>query len=610
MRQKAGNDMVKGLRHVASGTNSPSSTDSEEEPKAKRPRLFSPSAEVSPNRPRGLKGLPTEIHDVINHHLVVEDDMITTLKYLGRARTVSRTLEKAMTYSFGEKRVKQLNVALKGWDETVARFPVAPPENTVKGQSLSYLRTQSDLMALHSKEGRRHITSGLLACKGDDFQEAGVLNLVRSIDYIEPDQRSKLVRHVVGYGLADHLVAELAARVDRLPAAERAMVVSGSRFLDEPHRSSALEHLAGHVDSLERGDRNALLDEAGAPGENRSRLLAAFGAHADAFEPDEQTALVSEICALPEDDSYRMRGLNALSKCFEHLEPDLQPLVAGQILHSVEPPQQGRLRPDQPWYTAPHRARIEALQSMLTATGAEESGSAFGFAIDRLVSSSGGRDLAAQAQLVSFMDEDERPFLSTHRMPDADAIDEDVMYGLTLRVADLDGDEKLAYLSSVKQMDHDSDAYRNIVSYNLSHHLAAFKPKQRSSLVTAQLEIAVDDPLQADFAFKRIADGARYLQQRDIRAAVTTAGRLADDHAEEVLESSRLGASVKSCAGHTARALERWTAKILLRGPRPVQRPAALAPQELAPADTATGSPRSSREALYPGRNRSPGFTR
>ncbi|BCH62594.1 hypothetical protein RvVAR0630_pl07360 (plasmid) [Agrobacterium vitis] len=600
--------MGKRLRRVASGTDSSSTTDSEGEPKAKRTRLLSPSAQVPRNEPLGLNDLPTEIHDLINHYLVVEDDMITTLKHLGRVRNLSPRFEKRIAYSFGEKRVKQINIALKGWDETVARFPVAPPENTVKGQTLSYLRTQSGLVALHSKEGRRHITSGVLAHKGEDFQEASVLNLIRNIDYIEPDQRSKLVRHVAEYRLADHLVAELAARVDRVPVAERSLVVNESLLLDEPDRSSALEHLAGHLDSLEQGDRKNMLNEAKTPGQDRSRLLAACGVHADAFELDEQTALITGICNLPEDDSYKMQGLNAVSKCFERLDPELQPLVARQILRSVEQPQQAPLRPDQPWYTAPHRSRIEALQSMLSNTATEDNGNAFRFAIDRLMAPSGRPDLAAQAQLVPFMDEDERPFLSTDRMPDADAIDEDVMYRLTLRVADLDPDEKVAYLTSVQQMDHDSEAYRNIVSYNLSHHLAAFTPKQRSSLVTAQLAIADEDPIQADSAFKRIADGAKYLQRSDIRAAVTTAGQLADNNSGAVLESSRLGASIKSCPGHTARMLERWTAKILLRGPKPVQRPAASAPQELPPADT--GSPRPPSETLYPDRDRSPGFNR
>ncbi|MCJ9671596.1 MULTISPECIES: hypothetical protein [unclassified Neorhizobium] len=593
--------MVKRLQGSASGNRSASTTDSTAEPEVKRRRLSPLYNEMRPQASRGLDGLPTEIHDLINHELVVPGDMITTLKHLGRVRKTSQTLKKGVAYSFGEKRVKQLNTALKGWNEAVARFPVEQPENTFKGHTQSYLRTQSDLIALHSKAGRRHITNGVLACKGDDFDEAAVLNIIRNINYIETDQRSKLVSHVAEHGLADHLIVELAARIDRVPVAERTLIVEHSRLLDEPNRSSALEHLAGHLNSLKQGDQNKLLAEAGTPSESRSRLLAAFGAHADAFEPHKQAVLVTGICELGDDDPYKMQGLSALSECFERLEPELQAAIAHQILHAVEW-EQGPLGPDHPWYAAPQRSRIEALRSMSTKMGAEDNGGEFRFAIDRLKSRFRRPNPAVEAQLVPSMGKGERPYILNCPTPDSDALDEDVMYGLTLRVKNLDREEKVVYLRCVEGMDHDSDAYRNIVAYNLSYHLAAFTPEQRSSLVQAQLQIVSGDPIQADSAFKRIADGAEYLQQGDIRAAVVTAGELANNYSGEVLESSPIGASIKSCAGHTARGLDRWMSKILLREPKPVERPSIPALPGIVPADT--GSSRLANETLYPERAR------
>lgn len=525
---------------------------------------------------RHFNELPLEIRRSIVEHLVDPKDTVGTLKTLGRFSSVDHKAKDAVdVYLHDSDHLENLNFALLSYVDDLDHLATEPHGWRPESARMAHLKAEANLLPLQSAAGRNHNVSSILRYKGIDFDPEAVRNVIGNLDHLEPQVRSKVVRHVRDHNDSELLV-DLVCKADSLSPAERKTLVADSISIDDADiQARALAGWADKTHLLDETSQRLILDalpkDAGC-----GKALADFAAHAEKLLPENRSRLVADVVKLEPQDAYRSKALSNLARHADVLDAQDRSVVADQVLADLAPSQDIALDPHQSWDSLPAFSRLEAIHHLaasheLAPDRKEAVLVSVRQTLELLPHGDDGEGDGVRAQFVDHLAPDERKLFMDRTILEDDAVlHHKVLLGLTARVNSLEPDEREAYIMCIKRLCPTDQDGKKAVSHAIENNFLVFNKDDRSFLVTRQIESMHPDRSYVGPAMAQLSRQAQFFTRTETDSMVTAAATLSNAYARELPTANRaVNASLRSVAGHVVRGVNTWVQAALTNpGPK------------------------------------------
>lgn len=520
-----------------------------------------------------LATLPLELRNQIVRDVFIRPDNFTgALETLANMRLASRSLRETVGHELDLKALKRLVKEVRSSREDLDETPLKSQALDRKSAKLRYLATEADFLSLKSPDARSAIVKDTLNYEHAYFPEDAVRNLVANLEYLKPEERSRVANYVLDEHRleeegAHHLVRKLIEKSEYLPAALRSSLVTVSCDSAGVQRQRHLPLWADKMHLLGDGDQAKILEAVRESEEGKGHLLAGFAKNLKGISPDHRAGLADEILELPADQEGKWHALSYLAKNLPDLAEHSQRAVVSHIAERLSDAVEEAIDEEAAWHTDAEFCKVEAAHHLSTHPHllhgpARLQVDTF---IDEIVYEVEAPDYAGKAQLITHLPDAERQDLIKSGL--AGDVDDKkwVIHGLTARVENLTAREKVRYMSALGGNDLlENDAAKAAIDHNIRNNLSHFSTDQRTTLVERHLHVVENEDLAyAGPAVEGIARGSKFLQLKDIGATIKTARRVVEQNIDDTSLSDEADASMQSCTGHAARCLADWAAEAL-----------------------------------------------
>ncbi|MCW8146054.1 hypothetical protein NM963_19745 [Agrobacterium tumefaciens] len=397
-----------------------------------------------------------------------------------------------------------------------------------------------------------------------DFDPEAVRNVIGNLDHLEPQVRSKVVRHVRDHDDSELLV-DLVCKADSLSSADRKTLVADSIGIDDADiRARALAGWADKTHLLDEKAQRQILD-ALPKDMGRGKALADFAAHAQKLLPENSSRLVADIMELKPQDVYRPNALSNLARHADVLDAQDRSLVADRVLTDLAQPRDITLDLHQSWDSQPAFSRFEAVRHLAASHElAPDRKKAMLVSVRqtlKLLPDDNDGD-GVRAQFIDQLTPDERKLFMDRTIREDDAVlHHKVLLGLTARVSNLEPDEREAYMMCIKRLCPTDQDGKKAVSHAIENNFLVFSKDERSFLVTRQIESMSLSPDRSYIgpAMAGLSRQAQFFMRTEIDSMVAAATFLSNAYARGLPTANHAAnASLRSVAGHVVRGVNTW----------------------------------------------------
>ncbi|UFX12962.1 hypothetical protein [Sinorhizobium meliloti] len=519
-----------------------------------------------------LATLPLEVRDQIVRNIIRPGNFTGALGTLENMRLTSRSLKEAVDHEVDRNAISSLVQEVRRSRDELDETPLKSQGLNRKSAKLRYLATEADFLSLESPDARSALVKDTLNYEHSVFPEDAVRNLVSNLEYLKPEERSRVANYVLDehqmeLGGAHDLVRQLIEKSEYLPAAQRSSLVKVSYNSAGAERQRDLPLWADKTHLLDDGDEAKILVAVRESEEGKGHLLAGFAKNLKGVSPAHRADLADEILKLPADQEGKWYALNYLAKNLPDLAEHSQRSVVSQISERLSEAVEEAVNEEAVWHTDAEFCKVEAAHHLSThpqllREPARRQVSAF---IDEIVYESAAPDYARQAQLITHLPDERRLDVLEHGLDDDGDDKSRVICGLTARVENLNASEKAGYISALSEGNvMENDAAIAAIDHNIRNNLSHFSEDQRTTLVERHLHVVEHgDPSYAGPAIGGIAQGSKFLRLEDIQTTIETARRVVEGNINDTALGNEAIASIQSCTGHAARSLAGWASDVL-----------------------------------------------
>ena len=516
------------------------------EPPAKRAKRETDSPKAN------LHTLPLEVRAQIVRDATAPDnpDMVGELKNLLNIKLTSRALNETANFVLKENFLTTLNTQIKSAHDKLSEIPLKGQQSNERSDlKLVYPTDESAILPLMTAKDRNNAVKNILSFGHKPLPKDVVNNLIRNIEYTDPELRAMIVDCVrISKGDLKYAIKGLIGKAEHLAPEAHAFLVEESRDFTELWASK--------MDALGEEDQSKVLSHI-IEDDTWSGDVAGFAAHVDKMLPKNRSLLVKEVVELDPAIPGRREALSHLARNLNCLNKQDCSTVVSNILGNLGKASEERIDQSRPrWHPRPAFHELEAVHHLSTHGEllSSQERDTVNFHIDNIVDKDDAEWYAAQSQLIPHLSDEKRiDFVrSALNHPDND-IRQGVVTGLTMRIKNLTPKEINEYTYEIKTSQSD-DFTREIVRHNMST-LKRFTPEQRSIHLDRHLANMENDPVFTDLFLDQIAKNARHLRIEDVNSTIDAARRAAEARGSEMTPND--------CVGHAARCLANWSREAL-----------------------------------------------